>query len=47
MRFVPYLIEDRCQPNLIPQSKAIDIFERMWSGTDMLASGRYGPEPEP
>jgi poly-gamma-glutamate synthesis protein (capsule biosynthesis protein) len=47
IRFVPYLIEDRCQPNLISQAKAVDIFERMWSGTDMLASGQYGPEPEP
>jgi poly-gamma-glutamate synthesis protein (capsule biosynthesis protein) len=47
MRFVPYLIEDRCQPNIIPQAQAVDIFERIWSATDMLASGRYGPEPEP
>jgi poly-gamma-glutamate capsule biosynthesis protein CapA/YwtB (metallophosphatase superfamily) len=47
IRFVPYLIKDRCQPNLISQAEAVDIFERMWSGTDMLASGRYGPEPEP
>jgi poly-gamma-glutamate synthesis protein (capsule biosynthesis protein) len=47
IRFVPYLIEDRCQPNIISQAQAVDIFERMWSGTDMLASGRYGPEPEP
>ncbi len=47
IRFVPYLIKDRCQPNLISQAEAVDIFERMWSGTDMLASGQYGPEPEP
>jgi poly-gamma-glutamate synthesis protein (capsule biosynthesis protein) len=47
IRFVPYLIKDRCQPNIISQAEAVDIFERMWSGTDMLASGRYGPEPEP
>lgn len=47
IRFVPYLIEDRCQPNPLPPAQAVDIFERMWSGTDMLASGRYGPEPEP
>src|SRR5947209_1652824 len=46
-RFVPYLIKDRCQPNIISQAEAVDIFERMWSGTDMFASGRYGPEPEP
>jgi hypothetical protein len=47
IRFVPYLIKDRCQPNPISQAEAVDIFERMWSGTDMLASGQYGPEPEP
>ena len=47
IRFVPYLIKDRCQPNIISQAAAVDIFERMWSGTDMLASGQYGPEPEP
>jgi poly-gamma-glutamate synthesis protein (capsule biosynthesis protein) len=47
IRFVPYLIKDRCQPNMVSQAEAVDIFERMWSGTDMLASGRYGPEPEP
>ena len=47
IRFVPYLIEDRCQPNIISQAAAVDIFERMWSGTDMLTSGQYGPEPEP
>ncbi|TMC22772.1 MAG: CapA family protein, partial [Chloroflexi bacterium] len=47
IRFVPYLIEDRCQPNIVSQAAAVDIFERMWSGTDMLTSGQYGPEPEP
>jgi poly-gamma-glutamate synthesis protein (capsule biosynthesis protein) len=47
IRFVPYLIEDRCQPNIISPAEAVDIFERIWSGTDMLASGKYGPEPEP
>src|SRR3989440_164169 len=47
IRFVPYLIEDRCQPNIISQAAAVNIFERMWSGTDMLTSGQYGPEPEP
>lgn len=45
IRFVPYLIEDRCQPNILSQAAAVDIFERMWSGTDLLASGAYGPEP--
>src|SRR5256884_2576513 len=47
IRFVPYLIEDRCQPNIVSQAAAVNIFERMWSGTDMLTSGQYGPEPEP
>ncbi|MBV9705899.1 MAG: CapA family protein [Chloroflexi bacterium] len=47
IRFVPYLIKDRCQPNIISQGEAVDVFERMWSGTDMLASGQFGPEPEP
>jgi hypothetical protein len=28
-------------------AEAVDVFERMWSGTDMLARGQYGPEPEP
>ncbi len=47
IRFVPYLIEDRCQPNIVSPAEAVDLFERMWSGTDMLAGGQYGPEPEP
>jgi hypothetical protein len=45
MRFVPYLIKDRCQPNIVSPSEAVDIFERMWSGTDILANGQYGPQP--
>jgi len=28
-------------------SEAVGDFDRMWTGTDMLASGAYGPEPEP
>ena len=32
---------------VISQAEAVDIFERMWSGTDMLANGQPGPEPEP
>lgn len=47
IRFVPYLIKDRCQPNPSSPAEAVGVFERMWSGTDMLANGRYGPEPEP
>lgn len=47
IRFVPYLIKDRCQPNIVAQTEAVDIFERLWSGTDMLAREQYGPEPEP
>ena len=47
IRFVPYLIKDRCQPNIVSPAEAVGVFERMWSGTDMLASGNYGPEPEP
>ena len=47
IRFVPYLIKDRCQPNIISQAEAVGLFERLWSGTDMLARGQYGPEPEP
>lgn len=44
VRFVPYRIMDRCQPNLISHADATDIFDRMWTGTDMLARGQYGPE---
>jgi hypothetical protein len=46
LRFVPYRIMDRCQPNLLKLSAATDIFDHMWSGTDMLARGQSGPEPE-
>jgi poly-gamma-glutamate synthesis protein (capsule biosynthesis protein) len=47
IRFVPVLDVDRCQPRPMTPAEAVDVFDRMWSGTDMLASGRYGPEPEP
>ena len=47
LRFVPVIDEDRCQPRVMSPSEAVDVFERMWSGTDMLARGQYGPEPEP
>ena len=46
IRFVPYLIKDRCQPNIVSHAEAVDTFDRIWSGTDMLASGQFGPEPE-
>jgi poly-gamma-glutamate capsule biosynthesis protein CapA/YwtB (metallophosphatase superfamily) len=47
LRFVPVIDEDRCQPRVMSPGEAVDVFERMWSGTDMLARGQYGPEPEP
>ncbi|HEV2404853.1 MAG TPA: CapA family protein [Ktedonobacterales bacterium] len=46
VRFVPVLDVDRCQPRPMSQAEAVDVFDRMWSGTDLLASGQYGPEPE-
>ena len=46
VRFVPTLDEDRCQPRIMSQAEAVDSFARMWSGTDMLAAGQHGPEPE-
>ena len=46
IRFVPYRIMDRCQPTIVSPAHAVDIFDRMWSGTDLLAHGQYGPEPE-
>jgi poly-gamma-glutamate capsule biosynthesis protein CapA/YwtB (metallophosphatase superfamily) len=41
IRFVPTLIEDRCQPRIMSPSEAVGVFERMWSGTDLLAAGQY------
>lgn len=46
IRFVPVLDEDRCQPRPMSPAEAVGAFERMWSGTDMLAGGQHGPEPE-
>jgi len=43
IRFVPVLDENLCQPNLITESDATDIFSRIWSATDQLAGGSYGP----
>jgi poly-gamma-glutamate capsule biosynthesis protein CapA/YwtB (metallophosphatase superfamily) len=44
-RWVPVIDEYRCQPRLMSQAEAVDSFQRMWSGTDQLASQQYGPEP--
>jgi poly-gamma-glutamate synthesis protein (capsule biosynthesis protein) len=46
VRFVPVIDVDRCQPRPMTPAEAVDVFDRMWSGTDMLAHGQYGPEPE-
>ena len=46
IRFVPTLDISRSQPRPMSPAEAVDVFARMWSGTDMLASGQYGPEPE-
>lgn len=46
LRFVPTLDENICQPRIETPAEAVGVFERMWSGTDMLAHGEYGPEPE-
>jgi poly-gamma-glutamate synthesis protein (capsule biosynthesis protein) len=47
IRFVPTLIMDRCQPNIMTPTQAVGVFGRMWSGSDLLAGGQYGPEYEP
>ena len=41
-RWVPTLDQDRCQPRVMTPAEAVGVFQRMWSGTDMLASGEYG-----
>ncbi len=46
IRFVPVIDVDRCQPRIMTPAESQDVFARMWSGTDLLASGHYGPEPE-
>jgi poly-gamma-glutamate capsule biosynthesis protein CapA/YwtB (metallophosphatase superfamily) len=46
IRFVPTVDVSRCQPRVMSPAEAVGVFSRMWSGTDMLASGEYGPEPE-
>ncbi|HUY79501.1 MAG TPA: CapA family protein, partial [Ktedonobacterales bacterium] len=47
VRFVATQDVNRCQPRVMAPSEAVGDFDRMWTGTDMLASGEYGPEPEP
>lgn len=47
VRFVATQDVNRCQPRVMAPSEAVGDFDRMWTGTDMLASGAYGPEPEP
>lgn len=43
IRFVPTLIEDRCQPRIMTPAEAVGVFNRMWAGSDMLADGQYTP----
>ncbi len=43
VRFVPTKDVSRCQPKVMSPAEAIGVFNRMWAGTDLLASGRYGP----
>lgn len=42
VRFVPTKDLSRCQPNVMSPAEAVGVFNRMWSGTDELASGLYG-----
>lgn len=42
IRWVPVLDQDRCQPRPMTPAEAVDVFDRMWSGADMLARGQYG-----
>ncbi|HEU5347110.1 MAG TPA: CapA family protein, partial [Ktedonobacterales bacterium] len=42
VRWVPTLDQDRCQPRIMAPAEAVGVFDRMWTGTDMLASGEYG-----
>lgn len=43
VRFVPTKDVSRCQPKVMSPTEATGVFNRMWSGTDLLASGRHGP----
>ena len=42
VRFRPTKDHNRCQPNIMSPAEAVGDFERMWSGSDMLASGLHG-----
>ncbi|HEX6542122.1 MAG TPA: CapA family protein [Ktedonobacterales bacterium] len=42
VRWVATLDQDRCQPRAMTPAEAVGVFDRMWSGTDMLAKGEYG-----
>jgi poly-gamma-glutamate synthesis protein (capsule biosynthesis protein) len=42
-RWLATLDVDRCAPRPMAQAEATDSFSRMWSGTDQLAQGNYGP----
>ncbi|HEX9035826.1 MAG TPA: CapA family protein [Ktedonobacterales bacterium] len=43
VRFVPTKDVSRCQPKVMAPAEAVGVFSRMWSGTDELAHGQYGP----
>jgi hypothetical protein len=30
------------RPRIMSQAEAVNVFQRMWSGTDLLAAGQYG-----
>jgi poly-gamma-glutamate synthesis protein (capsule biosynthesis protein) len=44
--FVPTLDVDvdivTIRPRIMSQAEAVNVFQRMWSGTDLLAAGQYG-----
>ncbi|MEO7001749.1 MAG: CapA family protein, partial [Ktedonobacterales bacterium] len=47
VRFVATKDVSRCQPRPMTAAEAVGAFSRLWSGTDLLANGQYGPEYEP
>lgn len=42
-RWLATLDTNRCAPRPMSQAEATDSYSRMWSGTDQLAQGNYGP----
>ena len=42
MRFRPTKDHNRCAPAVMTPAEAVGDFQRMWSGTDMLAAGLHG-----